>query len=142
MKTKRNYRTLTINRKKWWRGKEGSALLKDYSDKMCCLGFDCKARGFSEQLLRGRGCPSNLMEDLIKEDAVTVTKEVREAYLKLKGLVTKPRKTKYNGICTDDTELCQEMMQVNDDREFSDEEREARLKPLFLKSGVKVRFVG
>lgn len=109
---------LVIDRSRWLRGEGGdySKLLRSGDNKMCCLGFYLRNLGYSDENI----------EDLCTPNSVLTATTV--SWLLKDGGV-------YN---SDDS--C-ELMKVNDTKAVTPQEREDRVKELFLKNGVEVTFV-
>lgn len=51
---------LIIDRQKWGRGDRKGKLLSSITDKMCCLGFECRRLGFSKANILDVSLPSHL----------------------------------------------------------------------------------
>lgn len=122
-------RELIIDRAKWFRGKGAyhSRLLTS-DGKMCCLGFECMARGYTEQQIKDVDAPTRLAfkhPDLASNIDWLVIKGADDSWRF--GFVHTP--------------VCKELMEVNDNRELSDEARESRITELFNMSGVTVQFI-
>jgi hypothetical protein len=121
---------LTIDRAKWLRGEgfKESMLLRSYDDKMCCLGFYARACGVPKAAMIDIDTPYN-----VKEALTTWTKAKKGA----RWLFASGRK--FFTI----SNACQSLMKVNDDdEEYTEAEREARITMLFSEHGVEVEFVG
>jgi hypothetical protein len=107
--------TVVINRKKWFRGygSEKSRLLQPRKEggKMCCLGFDAIALGFTRQDILGEQSPADVAEGV-------------------PGLSS----LGYNTL------TCESMMTVNDSQGMSDAEREATLIKLAKRIGRRFVF--
>lgn len=106
MKTK-PLRTFTINRRLWHRGKRKypSALLVPQTGRMCCLGQIACQLGYSKEEISSIGGP-NALRDCSKFDAIGLT---------------------HFGLCYLDS-----MMNINDNPDLTDDEREAKLIALAL----------
>lgn len=107
-------KTFTIERSKWLRG-EGmweSDLLRHKDDKMCCLGQVCEQLGFPLSVLRNKSTPMELDEEI-------------------ESLVVEAQ----------DSNLTEEMMAVNDQKEIPDSERESSLSKLAQQAGFSLKFV-
>jgi len=108
-------KVLTIKRSKWLTGStHNSYLLRPQDQKMCCLGFLAKKRGASNEDILGQKDPSYTSAN-----------------------VSWPRK-----LCDryELTDLCSEMIEVNDGR-MANDKREEKLRPLFRKIGITLRFI-
>ncbi len=117
-------KTLVIDRKRWARGGNGgaSALLNNEGN-MCCLGFLGKACGAPANRLLERSLPSD-----------TKTESHEFGYWSNLANIPWPKGIEFKP--EDD------IAALNDDIILTDEERESALKPLFLKLGYRLKFVG
>lgn len=109
-------KTLTIKRSKWGRGKTGGALLDKDTGLQCCLGFAALASGVGADDIAGLCYPRDVARRI-------------------------PLFNKHGrfGLC--DTKLSSAAINVNDDEDLKDAQREAALRKLFASNGVRVRFV-
>lgn len=109
-------KSFRINRAKWARGGEGgqSALLNEDGNK-CCLGFYALACGAKPNQIAGHGCP---------EDAWPV---------KAGRWLLEDGK---------DSPDCYELVNVNDNVNLTDANREEEIKRIFKKHRVEVKFFG
>lgn len=128
---------LVIDRNKWLRGNPNTAqLLRIDNGKMCCLGFFALALGYTEDQISGLGDPIETIidgprpnlwptwgvcrrEKLIEHDQGDA--HVREEY--------------------EDTDDFNQLMTVNDDAQRSERSREDRIRSIFARNGVEVKFV-
>jgi len=110
-------KTIIINRKRWARGNQGGYLLNAQSGKMCCLGFCAKSFGISTENIIGINMPKNI---------TSLQKDKLPKWLLL-------------GYGPVDVE---ELAFINDESTFSDEEREEKIKKIFKKHKINVKFVG
>jgi hypothetical protein len=120
---------LTIIRRKWARGgKHGSSALLNDKGAMCCLGFYAKKLGASNQTLMTEAphCLVESLHDSVKQ--ATWRKRFR-------GLVKKKDGTYLA------THLATDLMTENDSVDVPDRERESNIAKMFLKLGVRVKFV-
>lgn len=106
---------LTIRRKKWLRGTKTS-VLRNENGSMCCLGFYARKCNIPASKLVGLGEPFELVEMGLKA---------------LPGLFDKFGAS---------TKLCTQLISENDERGIELGERENRIKSLFKKIGVNVKF--
>lgn len=128
---------LIIDRSRWMRRsseKDPSGLLLDPSSgKMCCLGFYCKSLGLKEEEISCIGMPADL-------DKVDLDKS---------WLIQKDFNDEYYDS---DEDICDEFLYrdslnanllagINDNPNFSDEEKERKIKEIFRQNGVEVEFV-
>ncbi len=134
-----------ITRSKWLRGQQpgGSWLLEPkgksredlleevvYADRMCCLGFECKRRGFTNDEIRGKTTPLGLETSGVPS-AVARAGNLFVGEHTLASNYTYPR---LNAIVAD-------LMRDNDSGQISEPVREARIKKGFALLGVEVSFV-
>lgn len=130
MKKIKKTKLFIIDRKKWARGKENfrpnrfgrsSNYLFNIKDSdshyksgsMCCLGFYGKACGNSIKSMADQPSPESLGNNYFP------------------GLINK------NG---DDNRICTNLITINDSIAISESKRESRIKELFKKIGVTVKF--
>jgi hypothetical protein len=101
-------KVLVIDRTIWLRGEGGSKsyLLREGDGKMCCLGFDAIEYGFTEEEIEGFGEPCELEH---------LPRDYRNSRCGGAGVT--------------------EAININDDPELSDAEREAQLIPLLKMIG-------
>lgn len=106
-------KVLTIVRSKWLRGEGGlvSYLRRPEDGKMCCLGFDALACGFTPAQITGREDPRTLAEVMDVPADYETTR------------------------CSPNYRTIFDAMDINDNIEISDSEREERLIPLLKKIG-------
>ncbi len=107
---------LTINRNKW-----GMHSLLNYSGKMCCLGFLALACGAIPEEIEGELRPA-------RAPNIDWPKEFMFIKLKSNELV--------------DSSLAAKAMNINDDEKLTWDEKEERLKVVFRRAGIKLRFIG
>lgn len=121
---------LVIDRERWARGgKPGTLLLNDKDGSMCCLGFACLAAGVPSSKLIDMGSPEDLA--ITPALAAFVTQEEDpDSY--------DDEEISYRSGNNSSTEAA---IDVNDDKELTDPEREDRLKPILAKLGFDVTFV-
>lgn len=111
--SKRNPLVVKISQRKWYRGKGScrSRLLKPISKQMCCLGFDALALGFEKDDISGEWQPGDLN-------------------CEVPGL--------HSGLVQ--TQICRDMMIVNDSTSITDHERKKQLRKLAKKIHRKFIF--
>jgi len=111
---------LTIDRKKWWRGKgkEESSLLKK-DGRMCCLGFYCRKLGYTKKDIYLKRTPESVCN--FREN--------------LNSLVTVDNRIKSNNFA------CTELMVANDNILINDREREISITKWMKQIKVKVKFI-
>lgn len=107
--------TLVIEESKWAQG--GNSLLLDDEGKMCCLGFLGKACCATDGQLKSIGSPAGTSFSVKW----------------VPGLID--ANASFNTI------LCQEIISTNDDPSITLEQRKEKLRPLFEKIGITLRFI-
>jgi len=111
----------TVDRQTWYRGKDtGESKLLRYDGTRCCIGFVGKQVGCTDDDLLD-------VAEVIKMDSNNRNFPVwmREPYTHKGGGRT----------------LIGEAYHVNDDENLTDEQREARLKELFIEAGDEIEFI-
>lgn len=108
----KHVKSFTVRRRWWCRGERDSALLR-HDGLKCCLGFFALAAGVPSRALRGVDTPMG-------------------CDIHIKQLV---RRTGENKPITG------RLIAVNDDPRIADPERKVKLRALFRKMGVRVKFV-
>jgi hypothetical protein len=123
MEEKKHVTEFTVERSRWHRGKgpQGSSLLRSVDGKMCCLGFLGIACGHSPEELEGVSVPSYLESQ---------SRELRTANHFPESLWTM--------VLYGELLEC-EITSAND--ETCEFDRESRLKNLFARIGIEVKFV-
>ena len=113
---------LVIEKSKWLRGLGGgdSGLLIE--EKMCCLGFLAKQCGVDEREMGKSGSPACL--------------SAQEADRMPAWLLTTGRNGGY-----EDSEVCEKLMDINDDENRTDRERKEELTAIFKEHDIEVEFV-
>lgn len=112
---------LTIIVSKWSQGC-GSDLWDPETGKYSALGFECERRGFT----------TDEMANIPSPAVLSMTTGRRDGFGALLG-------EDQHGIL-DDTDLCQEILDTNDDPNLDESERRRRLTRLFLTVGVELCF--
>ena len=102
---------LTITRHNWLRGEEDSYLLRMLDQKMCCLGHFSLACGAKREHLVDRTTPYRLTEKF-GDSACPIQIYQPEPF--------------------DTTNLIHRIMETNDEKAYTDDQREVKLKELFL----------
>jgi len=113
-------KSFTINRADWMRGQgdsTGKLYVPEYGE-MCCLGFFCKALGI----------PKAEMEDLAIPSELYHLNKIPKWLLYDEDLSTQDDLGK--------------LLDLNDSDIIEDSERELKIKEIFKKRGIKVKFVG
>jgi hypothetical protein len=111
---------LVIDRSRWLRGVSGeeSLLLRPTDSKMCCLGFLGIACGIAASDISGMGEPIEVPSDKWP----TWLQQTNDGY-------------------ASDAKVVNRLIEINDDTGFTDADREADLRDVFAKHGVKVEFI-
>lgn len=123
-------KNLIINRKIWGRGcgeNKGKLLTHDRKAQ-CCLGIYLSACGLTKKELRSLACPMDIKEKIPEEAQWLLEKVPEEAQWLLDG-------------CRD-SKIASDLMETNDRTDFSESEREKRIKDLFKAVGINVKFIG
>jgi len=122
----------TIPRDKWLRGEGGlvSRLLRPRDGKMCCLGHFGLACGLSSEMIEDRSNPIEIITDINPPDAWT-QKNNNSAFL-----FASFRDSLNFPLSTD----CSTLMEVNDDKSISDEDRERAIVNIFSAHEIEVEF--
>lgn len=117
---------LTIDRKQWMRGRGAGKLLNALDEKMCCLGFFAIACGASKDDIRDVRTPRSLMsyKSIFLDQLV--------AKLDAQGR-----------ILSMNNETADALMNTNDSRDLTEEDREKEIAELMLQLNppVKVTFI-
>jgi hypothetical protein len=116
-----------IKRSRWLRGRAPS-YLRNEAGKQCCLGFVCRQAGWKAKDLVGRGMPAGLYG----------TEKVDTPPLVLRGLVTNVS-SGYDYLRNSD--VAEELASINDEPNFTPEQRETALTKLAKKAGLQFIFV-
>lgn len=116
----------TVDRRTWLRGRPGRGLLLNPDNgRKCILGFGVQQLcGFTDGQIAFVESPDHISDD---EDA--------EAKLKTIGFVME----RVHG--TDCTPRINEVMEVNDSPDYTEEGREQRLKEIFAGLDIEVEFI-
>ncbi len=122
---------LVIKRSEWARGsvkdteRVANLLYAKQDGTRCCLGFLGNACGYTDQELQGYGLPSDVVND-----AGLYNKWGR---FLLHGCDENNRRT--------DSLIVDDLIEINDDTNITESEREADIAEIFAKHGVEVEFV-
>lgn len=131
----RDVKEFTIVRENWQRGVSSldALLLNPDNNKMCCLGFYAKACKIPTSCI-------NDIPDPELAQAVLRDKNNRWdtflLYADYDDWDSNDDKHYYHSAAASD------LMRINDDEKMSEKDREAKIKEIFKKNGVKVKFVG
>ena len=139
MKIIEDIKEFTVNRKKWHRGKgcDTSCLLNPTSGKMCCLGFYALQSGLSKKNIEKMPTPNAVRQRLNGEDVYS------SMSFDCISEPAKPIKWKTKLISgKSNSATCGHLMEVNDNKDISDEVREKKITSLFKRIGIAVKFVG
>ena len=112
--------TVRISRHRWWRGKmvKGESALRMFNGKQCCLGFVCRHYGATVKDICSAGMPCYLDEDV--QDNLP------------RWLVAPAGKGQAP---------VWKAASINDDASLTEREREAKIKALFKRHGIRAVFV-
>jgi len=115
-------RKLTIKRSEWLRGigAPRSYLVRTSDNKMCCLGFLGCQVGLSSEEMANHRSPADLPTAAWPDGFVEPYSAGESQYVNLG---------------------CRPLMEINDNRILSEEERESQLTQEFKKFGIEVEFV-
>lgn len=114
----------------WEDGENESKLYRTEDRRMCCLGLDALACGVPREILEDQATPLQVGREIKEEcplpDALAyVARWVYSSF------------GEYEIHSQDATDL----MTINDDRDFSDEERIEEMRPIFAKHGIELVFL-
>lgn len=125
---------LVIDRRQWFRGSRASTsqlILNDdrkaFNGKMCCLGFHGRKCRIPKKYLIGLATPAATAREL--------TRHGKTIPPKFKALLSG-----FAHVDFYNNDIGDELMSVNDNTRIRGAKREAQLRVLFAKIGVKVRF--
>lgn len=122
-------KSFVVDRERWYRGKgDRHSKLLNRNNKQCCLGFYALACGLSEASIKGQNTPNDV---ICNTESCSCKSNIQ---WKTKLIDSDIDSDKVN------SQICQTLMEVNDEIELSDEERETKLTKLFKKIGIKVKF--
>lgn len=118
---------LYIEREKWVRGKlNGQSALLNRENNMCCLGFHChQIDKIPLMFLKNKGQPDNIQYNEIKD---------------IKSLCFNHKEGHEGTMWASCTEFVSEAIDINDDEDIDEIEREYRIKDLFEDHDIKVIF--
>jgi hypothetical protein len=127
--------TLVIDRQLWQRGnKEGATLKSEIDGKQCCLGFEAKVCGFTDEDIIGAALPSSVPQDQYQRPGID-----QDRWAKLVIVENLPHIP--GEINTADTDFGVDAAKVNDDETITDAEREQKLIELFAGQDTALSFV-
>jgi len=130
----------TVDRSKWRSGGDGknkigigATALLNPSGFMCCLGQTCNQLGVKKVDLVKLGEPSEIDSDKYKKFP-DIFVDIEEDY-------------SYDDeypieLSFSNSKLSEDAMEINDDEDISQKEREKRLRNLFKEHGHKIKFIG
>lgn len=137
----KDIKSFTIKESIWARGNqspEGLNALLNKDRTMCCLGQYGKSCGISNDVLYMAGVPS-VVEKVSKNKAWIANLNQKELeYVKWETKLIS-RRAIFDTDC--DSTICDDLVEINDDVDISDEERKVKLKKKFAEMKVKVRFI-
>lgn len=131
----------TVDRKTWLHG-EGlsfSSLLRPGDHKRCCLGFYCQSLGVSDDDMLGIGQP-NLLPAHIQKKLGLYDSWFFEPRSHIRCWPPMPSEEIQELIRCNDR-LVGSPTSKNDSTPLTEKYREKRIKEIFAKHGVKVRFI-
>jgi hypothetical protein len=128
MKAVKMLKELVIDRKRWDRTTDkqlsGERLLNPDNNKMCCLGF----------LSRACGVPKKLILDITMPENVTFESDNAGEPIYPKNF----NKKTFEKFVVD--HVSHQLSEVNDSSDFTPKEKETKIKKLFRKAGITVKF--
>ena len=116
---------LTISRAVWLRGERESMLYRPEDGKMCCLGIYLESLGVSKESMKGCDTPGHYYGDRKAGRPKTPA-----WLLRYDGMIRPYAST-----------LAMRLMEVNDNPDYTDEEREWLIEDGFGYVGIQVRFI-
>jgi len=121
---------LTIQRSKWLRG-EGpgqSYLIRRTDQKMCCLGFFGLACGLNPERMTDVGSP------------IGIPLMLKETYSKVWSSKVPEAKFLFSAGGGGHSESANDLMNVNDNNNLTESDREREITAIFAKNGIEVVF--
>ena len=115
---------LVIKGSEWGRGVLSNSELYD-GERFCCLGIHARACGVGPDDMYGLGLPGHLLDEEIE-----VPEPYRAAWI--------PDGASPHDIVDGSSGAAWDAANINDDTAISDEERIAKLRPLFREVGVTI----
>lgn len=125
----KDFTELVIDRKRWLRGEEKSALVRKFDKKMCCLGF----------LGRACGIRRKDMVAVARPERLNSSSDIKKWPAWLVSFIEMP--AWQDADYFDTGRLGQQLMSLNDNQEISDKMREYKLKRKFKSVGLEVEFI-
>lgn len=124
-------RELVIDRTRWHRGRgHGNSYLLNSEDKMCCLGFECIANGYTPDQIKKVSTPRCLVIDI---KSTSIPDNLRWLVRDREGV-----ESSLAFVSTDDAKL---LMDINDDMDIYDEERQQQISAIFARNSIQVTFI-
>lgn len=121
---------LIIEEDKWLRGEGSMAsrLLRPADGKMCCLGFLALQCGYTEEQISDYSAPKSIVYDYGGKP--------KGSFEKLVSINTDNHHRSVQ--CTN---ICERLMEANDDQSLSNIGRKCRISELFKEINIEVEFV-
>src|ERR1700728_1509858 len=121
-KVVKDVKKFTVVRKDWYRGKgnEKSCLVNN-ANRLCCLGFYAEACGLDRQTIRNLPSP----EEAVKASQGKTAQTIQDKEVTRKSdVIWEVKLTSEN--YGNNTQLCNQLMEINDDENLKDDIRESR----------------
>jgi hypothetical protein len=118
-----------VKRSKWFRGQgDEQSRLQTTDNKMCCLGFYAKECGLKKKHLLDISTPSEILYDIrtLWKSFLFDRKDIEFAN---------------DETWITDSNVANDLMEINDNKFITEKERERRLKDLFKAQGIKLKFI-
>lgn len=112
----------TVKRSEWNRGQVDSCLLRGSDNLKCCLGFYLLSKGFTKDDILYQYFPVDVILFCSENHNDPMVDTLNRKFLTSSSLALK-------------------LMQINDNADILDDEREELLKDRLLESGIEVTFV-
>ena len=114
-----------IDKKTWLRGEgdEKSFLLRPEDNKMCCLGHYLRHRGLKDGAITNVHAPAMVMEKGVPD-----------------WLLSPQPSSTIRVFPNDNSGACSLLMEINDNPETNDAEKQREIRKIFADNGVKVTF--
>ena len=130
---------IKVDRKNWDRG-YSSYLYDGGSGRCCIIGFACADLGISRDAMNSFGCPSNVLDHAVASDL----RPGFSAAMIQAGLVRRVVASSFDDsrFVHVPTEFVNRAIQINDNEELTEAEREAKLVQLFENHGHCIEFEG
>lgn len=130
----KDVKKFVVKRSKWFRGRGNTLSRLQTDNQMCCLGFYAKECGLKKKNITDVVSPGEIEYEI---------KDIWDTFLlaRISNIYdSDPDDPGLTDIIID-SEIANSLMEINDDVNISDEDREYKLKELFKEQGIKVKFV-